>query len=24
MGITLDLSDTIAKGCNTCKLHFHK
>ena len=24
MGITLDLGDTIAKGCATCKLHFHK
>jgi hypothetical protein len=24
MGITLDLTDTIAKGCKTCKLHFHK
>jgi hypothetical protein len=24
MGITLDLSDTIAKGCKTCKLHFRK
>jgi hypothetical protein len=24
MGITLDLGDTIAKGCSTCKLHFHK
>ncbi|MCE5257152.1 MAG: L-2-amino-thiazoline-4-carboxylic acid hydrolase [Spirochaetaceae bacterium] len=24
MGYTLDLSDTIAKGCKTCKLHFHK
>lgn len=24
MGMTLDLSDTIAKGCATCKLHFHK
>jgi len=24
MGLTLDLSDTIAKGCTTCKLHFHK
>ena len=24
MGLTLDLDDTIAKGCPTCKLHFHK
>ena len=24
MGITLDISDTIAKGCKTCKLHFSK
>lgn len=24
MGYTLDLGDTIAKGCSTCKLHFHK
>lgn len=24
MGMTLDLTDTIAKGCETCKLHFHK
>ena len=24
MGYTLDLTDTIAKGCKTCKLHFHK
>lgn len=24
MGIKLDLTDTIAKGCPTCKLHFHK
>jgi hypothetical protein len=24
MGITLDLTDTISKGCSTCKLHFHK
>lgn len=24
MGLTLDLTDTIAKGCATCKLHFHK
>ena len=24
MGVKLDLSDTIAKGCSTCKLHFHK
>ena len=24
MGMTLELSDTIAKGCPTCKLHFHK
>ena len=24
MGMVLDLSDTIAKGCPTCKLHFHK
>ena len=24
MGLTLDLTDTIAKGCETCKLHFHK
>ena len=24
MGITLDLGDTIAKGCASCKLHFHK
>ena len=22
MGMTLDLTDTIAKGCETCKLHF--
>jgi hypothetical protein len=24
MGMAFELSDTIAKGCNTCKLHFHK
>ena len=24
MGITLDLTDTIAKGCATCKLRFHR
>ena len=24
MGLKLDLSDTIAKGCAECKLHFHK
>jgi hypothetical protein len=24
MGIKLDLTDTIAKGCEVCKLHFHK
>jgi hypothetical protein len=24
MGLTLDLSETIARGCDTCKLHFHK
>ena len=24
MGITLDLTDTIANGCEVCKLHFHK
>ena len=24
MGLTLDLTDTIAKGCPVCKLHFHK
>jgi len=24
MGLTLNLSDTIAKRCATCKLHFHK
>jgi hypothetical protein len=24
MGLKLDLTDTIAKGCPTCKLHFHK
>ena len=24
MGIKLNLTDTIAKGCKTCKLHFHK
>lgn len=24
MGLTLDLTDTIAKGCKTCKLCFHK
>jgi hypothetical protein len=24
MGLTLDLGDTIAKGCQACKLHFHK
>ena len=24
MGLTLSLTDTIAKGCATCKLHFHK
>ncbi|WP_343208509.1 L-2-amino-thiazoline-4-carboxylic acid hydrolase [Anaerolentibacter hominis] len=23
-GLKLDLTDTIAKGCPTCKLHFHK
>lgn len=24
MGVKMELSDTIAKGCKTCKLHFHK
>ena len=24
MGLELSLTDTIAKGCETCKLHFHK
>lgn len=24
MGLKLELTDTIAKGCPTCKLHFHK
>ena len=24
MGLTLDLSDTLAKGCKTCELNFHK
>lgn len=24
MGLAFDLTDTIAKGCKTCKLHFHK
>jgi hypothetical protein len=24
MGYKFDLTDTIAKGCSTCKLHFHK
>ncbi|QNM04505.1 L-2-amino-thiazoline-4-carboxylic acid hydrolase [Qiania dongpingensis] len=24
MGLKLDLTDTIAKGCEVCKLHFHK
>ncbi|MCI8465744.1 MAG: L-2-amino-thiazoline-4-carboxylic acid hydrolase [Lachnospiraceae bacterium] len=24
MGLKLDLTDTIAQGCPTCKLHFHK
>ena len=24
MGLKLSLTDTIAKGCSTCKLHFHK
>lgn len=24
MGYTFDLTDTIAKSCKTCKLHFHK
>ncbi len=24
MGLNLDLTDTIAKGCESCKLHFHK
>lgn len=24
VGLTLDLTDTIAQGCPTCKLHFHK
>jgi predicted hydrocarbon binding protein len=24
MGLKLDLTDTIAKGCPACKLHFHK
>ena len=24
MGLKLDLTDTIAKGCSSCKLHFHK
>lgn len=23
-GLKLELTDTIAKGCTTCKLHFHK
>jgi hypothetical protein len=24
MGLTLEISDTIAKGCRTCRLHFSK
>ena len=24
IGLTLDLTDTIAKGCDTCKLYFHR
>ncbi|MEG0565365.1 MAG: L-2-amino-thiazoline-4-carboxylic acid hydrolase [Hungatella sp.] len=24
MGLTLDLNETIAQGCASCKLHFHK
>ncbi len=24
MGLKLELTDTLAKGCATCKLHFHK
>lgn len=24
MGLTLDLNETIAGGCKSCKLHFHK
>lgn len=24
MGLSLDLNETIAQGCETCKLHFHK
>ena len=24
MGLTLDLKETIAQGCQTCNLHFHK
>jgi hypothetical protein len=24
MGLKLDLAETIAGGCDTCKLHFHK
>lgn len=24
MGLTLDLQETIARGCAICKLHFHK
>jgi hypothetical protein len=24
MGLTFELTDTIAKGCDVCKLHFHK
>lgn len=24
MGVGFDLTDTIAKGCKTCKIHFHK
>lgn len=24
MGLTFELTDTIAKGCDICKLHFHK
>jgi len=24
MGLTLELTDTLAKGCATCKLCFHK
>ena len=23
-GLKLTLTDTIAKGCETCRLHFHK